>query len=279
MNFKESLLKIKYNFCYPDSIQNLLDNGIIRDCQVIDGIYYIEFAFHLRRQPFYNYQDEHYLNFIYYEIKDEVIYVGGMAIDEEMNILKGIIYPFYINSSISDQNKPSLLMPYTYGIPQIINKANKLKIDNFFTSNHCKVFNLITESNVAWAQFALNAENYENTFIPCDDNGEQTDYPDYWNCVSYFGKLLDNKDRLKGIKKYSGVLVGPENSVPLSFVENYLKNKNLQSSIAAKIYYNKESNKSVIKAAKTIHPESHEEWKRRNRIRLTPNECSRCYDR
>ena len=196
-----------------------------------------------------------------------------------MNILKGIIYPFYINSLIPNYNKSQLLMPYTHGTSQIINKTNKLKIDDFFTPNHFKAFNLITESSIVWAQFASNIENYENTFIPCDDNGEQTDYPDYWNCVSYFGKLLDNKDRLKGIKKYSGVLVGSENSVPLSFVENYLKNKNLQSSIAAKIYCNKESNKSVIKAAKIIYSESHEEWKRRNRIRLTPNECSRCYDR
>ena len=39
MNFKESLLKIKHNLGYPDLIQNLLDNGIIQDCQVVDGIY------------------------------------------------------------------------------------------------------------------------------------------------------------------------------------------------------------------------------------------------
>lgn len=276
MNFKESLLKIKHNLGYPDLIQNLLDNGIIQDCQVVDGIYYIEFAFHLRRQPFYNYKDEYYYDFINCEIKEDVIYVGGMAIDEKMNILKGIIYPFYLNSLIQNNSQP--LTSYTHGTPQIINKTNKLKIDYLFTQNNFKVFNLITESSIVWSQFASNVENYENTFIPCDDNGEQTDYPDYWNCVSYFGKLLDNKDKLKGIKKYSGVLVGPENSVPLSFVENYLKNKNLQSSIAANIYCNKESNKSVIKAAKTIHPESHEEWKRRNRIRLTPNECRQRYD-
>ena len=80
-NFREELLKVASNN-YPKIIQDLLDSGIIQECQVIDGIYYISFGFHLKHQPFYNYKsDSYYFNFIHYEEKEEVIYVGGMAVD------------------------------------------------------------------------------------------------------------------------------------------------------------------------------------------------------
>ena len=61
-NFREELLKAMGNN-YPKAIQDLLDSGIIQECQVIDGIYYIDFAFHLKHQIFYNYQDSDFYKF------------------------------------------------------------------------------------------------------------------------------------------------------------------------------------------------------------------------
>lgn len=247
-NFREELLKAMGNN-YPKAIQDLLDCGIIQECQVIDGIYYINFAFHLKHQKFYNYQDGDFYNFLRCEEKDEVIYSGGMAIDKKMNILKGIIYPFYINSPISNQSESSMLMPYVYGTPQIINKSYNLKISDFFSPNYCRIFNLITDSNIAWAQFILNIENYKGTYIPCDENGKQIIEPNDSNDIDYYGNLIDKNGKFYGLKRYGGIIVSSENSVPISFVESYLKNKNLQSSIATKIYCNNETNKTTIKSA------------------------------
>ena len=61
-NFREELLKVASNN-YPKIIQDLLDSGIIQECQVIDEIYYISFGFHLICPIFYNYEDNsHYFH-------------------------------------------------------------------------------------------------------------------------------------------------------------------------------------------------------------------------
>ena len=247
-NFRQELLKAINNNC-PKTIQELLDSGIIQECQAIDGVYYISFGFHLKRQSFYNYKsDSYYFEFIHQEIKEEVIYVGGMAVDINGTILKGIIYPYYLNSPNSNSEEEKL-MPYMYGTPQIINKRYNLNLNNFFAPGFCRVFNLITDSNIAWSEFILGIENYKNTHIPCDSKGKQIIYPSDDNDVPYFGNMIEGYKKLHNIKKYVGELITVENSVPISFIETYLKNKNLQSSIASKIYCTKEANKATIKGA------------------------------
>ena len=248
-NFREELLKVASNN-YPKIIQDLLDSGIIQECQVIDEIYYISFGYHLICPIFYNYEDNsHYFDFIYEEVKDEVIYAGGMAVNNDGIILEGIIYPFYINSLNLNNIGKEKIMPYTYGTPQIINKSYKLNISDFFAPGFCRVFNLTTDSSNAWAEFILGVENYKNTFIPCDSEGKQTIYPNDNNEVTYFGKLEEGYKKNHGVKRYGGVLINTKNSVSIEFIEKYLNHKKLQSSIATKIYCTEETNKTSIKVA------------------------------
>lgn len=249
-NFRNELLKAISNN-YPKIIKDLLDSGIIQECQVIDGIYYISFGFHLKNQPFYNYKSSsYYFNFTHREIKEEIIYIGGMAVDINGTILKGVIYPFYLNSPNSDNSKEEKLMPYKHGTPQILNKSHKLNISDFFAPGFCRIFNLITDSTIAWAEFILKIEDYENTYLPCDSEGEQIIYPDETcNNVAHFGKMIEDYKKLHRIKRYGGILVNVKDAVPILFIETYLKNKNLQSSIATKIYCTKEANKAIIKNA------------------------------
>ena len=61
--------------------------------------------------------------------------------------------------------------------------------------------------------------------------------------------MIEGYKKLYHIKKYIGEFITVENAVPISFIETYLKNKNLQSSIASKIYCTKEANKATIKGA------------------------------
>lgn len=255
MSFKTELLKAKSKNDDLKGIKQLLDNGLIQEHEIIDGIHYITFAFSLSKQQIYNYcYSDFRFDFSVCELAD-VIYVGGIALDDYYNILKGIIYPYYTKIYTKDEynmfgDETTSLLPYINGIPQIINKSNKLKLnDLFIEGKYFKLFNLITDNTDTWAKFALGKETYLNTNIVRYENGYDAE-PDKFNDITFFGDVKNIKDNtICYIKKYKSSFAKASNSIPISFVEKKLKLNSIQSSIATKIFCTNSSNKAKIKSA------------------------------
>lgn len=239
MDFREELLKAKYSYKIPEFIQQLLDSGIIQGVETIDGIHYINFAFQLPYEEFYNYKQEKLTtDFMICECSD-VIYVGGMAVDNQYNILKGIIYPYYTDIHTRDRYKifgqDMSSLHYIKGRPQILKQTDKLKLDDFFYTNESfVVFNLLTSFSDVWAEFALSKESYENTnrIIDKDGNGWKSGN-------SFYGRTRYEEDgEIVCIYEYFGSTARHDNAISISFAEKELGNESILSDIANIIYYN-----------------------------------------
>ena len=55
-SFKDSLLNAKSSNL-PKCVRDLVDAGLVQECETIDDIHYISFAFQLHDAAFYNYRN------------------------------------------------------------------------------------------------------------------------------------------------------------------------------------------------------------------------------
>lgn len=253
-SFKESLLNVKSSQL-PKCVQDLVDVGLVQECETINNIHYISFAFQLHDVAFYNYRNNVYDNdFIAISFAD-VMYAGGFAVNDKGNILKGIIYPYYYNFCNEKDCEmfgvKNILVPYTKGTPQIINKVDKLKLNNLFISNkYFRVFNLATNLSDTWVNFALGKESYANTFMLCDEDNNLFE-PSDWNDLTFYGQVKCETDfKHKFIHKYTGKSITKSNAITVEFVEKKLEDNSILSSIATKIFCTDKACKSRIKSAK-----------------------------
>lgn len=253
-SFKESLLHAKSSNL-PKCVRDLVDVGLVQECETIDGIHYISFAFQLHDAAFYNYRNNVYhSDFIAIAFAD-VMYAGGFAVNDEGNILKGIIYPYYYNFHSEEDCEmfgvKNILVPYTKGTPQIINKADNLKLNNFFVSNtYFRAFNLATNLSDTWVNFASGKESYANTYMLCDEDNNLFE-PRDWNDLTFYGHVKSEKDyEYKFTHKYTGQSITKSNAITVAFVEKKLEDNSILSSIATKIFCTDKACKSRIKSAK-----------------------------
>lgn len=255
MDFREELLKAKYSYKTPEFIQQLFESGIIQGVETIDGIHYINFAFYLKNDLVYNYKKQKFASDFWCCECIDVIYVGGMAVDNQYNILKGIIYPFYTKMHTKDEfeifDKDMSLLPYIQGIPQLIDKTDNLKLNNFFhTNDSFTVFNISTDFSDVWVEFALGKESYKNTYIIKSRYGYNIAPIAGYNDITYFGTVFSEENfEIVGVNKYYGSTLTHGNVIPISFVEKELEHISILSSISNNIYCTKISNESRIEAA------------------------------
>lgn len=251
--FKDALLEAKSNQL-PKCIQNLIDVGLLQECETIDGIHYVSFAFQLNNATFYNYRNGIYISDFIDAARVDAMYAGGFAVNDKGKILKGIIYPYYYNFYKEEDCKMfggnNMLVPYIKGVPQIINKIDNLKLKDFFISDKIfRVYNLATNLSDTWVNFISGKESYSNTYILCDEKGE-TFEPNEYNDLTFYGHVKNEKDfQYKYTKKYQGEYITKSNAITVSFVEKKLEEHTISSSIATKIFCVNETNKSRIKSA------------------------------
>ena len=255
-SFKESLLHAKSSNL-PKCVRDLVDVGLVQECETIEGIHYISFAFQLHDAAFYNYRNNVYhSDFIAIAFAD-VMYAGGFAVNDEGNILKGIIYPYYYNFHSEEDCEmfgvKNILVTYTKGTPQIINKADNLKLNNFFVSNkYFRAFNLATNLSDTWVNFASGKESYANTFMMCDEDDNLFE-PSDWNDFTFYGHVKCEKSfQYKFTHKYTGQSITKSNAITVAFVEKKLEDNSILSSIATKIFCVNETVKGQIESAKIV---------------------------
>lgn len=253
-SFKDALLDAKSNQL-PKCIQNLIDTGLLQECETIDDIHYVSFAFQLNNATFYNYRNGRYGSDFIDIAWIDTMYAGGFAVNDKGKILKGIIYPYYSNFDNEESCKMfggnNILVPYIKGTPQIINKADNLKLKDFFISNKFfRVYNLATNLSDTWANFVAGKESYTGTFILCNEKGGLYE-PNEYNDITFYGHVKNESDfQYKYTKKYPGEYLTKSNAVTVSFIEKKLEDYSISSSIATKIFCANETNKSRIKSAK-----------------------------
>lgn len=252
-SFKDALLNAKSNQL-PECIQNLIDVGLLQECETIDGVHYISFAFQLNNATFYNYRNGKFgKDFIEIAYID-TIYAGGFAVNDKGRILKGIIYPYYYNFHTEEECKMfgenNILIPYIKGTPQIINKVDNLNLNNFFILNkYFRVYNLATNLSDTWVNFASGNESYANTYMVCNEKNELFE-ADICNDFTFYGHVINENDRQhKYTKFYPGECITKSNAITISFVEKKLEDHTISSSIATKIFCVNETNKARIKSA------------------------------
>lgn len=252
-SFKDALLDAKSNKL-PKCIQNLIDAGLLQECETIDGIHYVSFAFQLNNSKFYNYRNDRYGSDFLDIAWIDAMYVGGFAVNDKGKILKGIIYPYYYNFYKEEDCKMfggnNILVPYVRGVPQIINKIDNLKLKDFFISDKFfRVYNLATNLSDTWVNFISGKESYSNTYILCNDKGE-TFEPNEYNDLTFYGHVKNENDfKYRYTKKYQGEYITKSNAITVSFVEKKLEDHTILSSIVTKIFCVNETNKSRIKSA------------------------------
>lgn len=235
-SFREELLKSLNTKQFPKSIQRLIDSGIVQECEEIDGIYYLLFGFYLHNQDFYNYRSYVKKDFVFHE-KSDVIYAGGLSVDNKGIVLKGIVTPYYLNVHTNDVDNifgvsGAKTLPYIVGTPQIFNKNDRLHLMHIFPfGEFFKVFNLSTIKSNTWASFFQGKESYEETSVVKYKVGVND------VCSSYFGKVYNGYD-YEGLQRYYGKYVEVGDTVPIQFVEEKLNNKTLLTSIANKLMCN-----------------------------------------
>lgn len=246
IKFKEALLKAKNNDI-PKFIQDLLDLGLIQECETIDGIYYINFAYYLIGEDFFNYKNGYVLDFSQLETFD-VLYIGGLALNNKGKILKGIIHPYYLKGNLNGDNAT---VPYTLGTPQIFYKSYNLSINDLFIPRvkGIRIFNLLTNFNNVWADFLLNKASYENTNIIGDNNGKEIYEPQWDNDITFFGKILSESGKCY-IKPYFGSIGYVYNSFPIFSAEEKLQDRTISSKIANMIYCQNRAEETATEAAK-----------------------------
>lgn len=252
-SFKDALLNAKSNQL-PKCIQNLIDAGLLQECETIDGVHYVSFAFQLNDATFYNYRNGRFSRDFIEIAHIDTIYAGGFAVNDKGKILKGIIYPYYYNFHTEEECKMfgenNILIPYIKGTPQIINKADNLKLNKFFILNKCfRVYNLATNLSDTWANFVSGNESYANTYILCNEKNELFE-PDIYNDFSFYGRVINENDyQHKYTRQYTGEYITKSNAITIAFVEKKLKDRTISSSIATKIFCVNETNKARIKSA------------------------------
>ena len=258
-SFKDALLHAKSNQL-PKCIQNLIDAGLLQECETINDVYYVSFAFQLNNTTFYNYRNSLYRSDFIEIAWIDAMYVGGFAVNDEGKILKGIIYPYYCNFHNEEECEMfggnNILVSYIKGTPQIINKGDNLKLNDFFISNKFfRAYNLATNLSDTWVNFISNKESYANTYMLCDENDELFE-PNDFNSLTFYGCVM-NKNNLqyKYTKKYPGEYINKSNAITVSFIEKKLEDYTISSSIATKIFCVNKTNKSRIKSAE-INKES-----------------------
>lgn len=255
MNLKEELAKIK-SHSIPLLIQKLIDKGIIQECEEMNNIYYITFAFEIINVPIYNYEyrDCSVSNFSDREFCS-IIYCCGMALDSKLNVLRGIVYPYYFdydkNSWLFKSNTPIKQNVIT-GKPQIICKNMETKLKDWFTSNGFKLFNIITDNANAWADFINGNEKYKNTRVVLDKNGYFI-YPDEYCDTQYYGNLFSyENNKSLGVHRYVPFIALPSQAVTIDYVSRYLNNQEINRNIASKIYCTNSISNSIKTAGKNI---------------------------
>lgn len=237
MNFRDELNNIKCN-ALPLGIQRLIDNGLIQQCEELDNIYYITFAFRTKYKRVYNYHGVYYHNFIKSEQCNTMI-CGGMALNSKLQVLKGIIYPYY---SDYKQNGEVFKMldqtnPIIRGTPQIICKNANTELKDWFVNDTFKIFNVVTDDANAWSDMVKGQEDYSTSQVYVDENDKEVDGDEYGNeCFYGYAYLFDTGKKTKSIHHYKPIIVDSRNVVTLDYVSSYLNDKDLNRNIAARIY-------------------------------------------
>lgn len=255
MNLKEELAKIKSRNI-PSSIQKLIDKGVIQECEEMNNIYYITFAFEIIDAPVYNYEyrDRSLTNFSEREFCS-IIYCCGMALDSKLNVLRGIIYPYYF-----DYDKDSWLFKsdtpikqlVTIGKPQIICKNMKTKLKDWFTLNGFKLFNIVTDNTNAWADFINGNEKYKGTRVVLDKHGYFI-YPDEYCDTQYYGNLFSyENNKPLGLHRYVPFIASSSQAVTIDYVSKYLNDQEINRNIASKIYCANSISSSIKTVGKSI---------------------------
>ena len=255
MNLKEELAKIKSRNI-PSSIQKLIDKGVIQECEEMNNIYYITFAFEIIDAPVYNYEyrDRSLTNFSEREFCS-IIYCCGMALDSKLNVLRGIIYPYYF-----DYDKDSWLFKsdtpikqlVTIGKPQIIYKNMKTKLKDWFTLNGFKLFNIVTDDTNAWADFINGNEKYKGTMVVLDKHGYFV-YPDEYRDTQYYGNLFSyENNKPLGLHRYVPFIASSSQAVTIDYVSKYLNDQEINRNIASKIYCANSISSSIKTVGKSI---------------------------
>ena len=255
MNLKEELAKIKSRNI-PSSIQKLIDKGVIQECEEMNKIYYITFAFEIIDAPVYNYEyrDSSLTNFSEREFCS-IIYCCGMALDSKLNVLRGIIYPYYF-----DYDKDSWLFKsdtpikqlVTIGTPQIICKNMKTKLKDWFTSDGFKLFNVVTDNANAWADFINGNEKYKDTMVVLDKNGYLIG-PDKYCETQYYGNLFSyENNKPLGLHRYVPFIASSSQVVTIDYVSKYLNDQEINRNIASKIYCTNSISSSIKTVGKSI---------------------------
>lgn len=236
MNLKEELNQIKCKNI-PLKIQSLLDNGLIQECEELNGIYYITFAFRIIDKLLYNYEYKYARNFVFAEYCS-IIYCGGMAIDSKLKVIRGVIYPYYYdyceNSDLFDTS--ATIKQVIPGTPQIITKAMNTKLSDWFTDDGFKVFNLITNKSNTWGLFINENESYNGCDAYLSDDGIIS--PDELDESSYFGNAYRFSDykKLGWILRYKPIIVSSGDVLTLEYISKFINSNTLSKSIIANIY-------------------------------------------
>lgn len=249
MNLKEELLKIKTQNI-PNEVQKIVDCGLIQECEVLGDICYITFAFKLNKKPTYNYRYIYDSDFIIRE-NCSAIYCGGVALDNSLKILKGVIYPYFFDIP----NKSELfgevlnyegIYKYSKGIPQILTKNMGIKLSDLFPSAATfKIYNLVTDNADCFGNFVKKKATYRNTRVPVDEKQHivEVDYDD----DTFFGAMYEYKTgrELKKVYPYGPILADIKNVVTFGYVEGFLKDCNILREITSKIYCTEKISDSI----------------------------------
>lgn len=254
MNLKEELAIIKSRNI-PSSIQKLIDNGLIQQCEELDNIYYITFAFRVKYERVYNYHGVYYYDFAKGEVCTTMV-CGGMALDSKLRVLRGIIYPYYSDYEqngdifgMTDKNRPIIM-----GTPQIICKKSNTKLKDWFGDGTFKIFNIVTDDANAWSDMIKCQEDYNNGQVYVDEDDNIIDYYTTEEDGCFYGRAyLPETFKYTGrIHRYEPITVDSRKVITLEYVSSYLNDENLNRNIAARIYCSETISKSINNHGHTV---------------------------
>lgn len=231
MNFRDELNNIKCNTALPLGIQNLLDNGLVLQCEELDNIYYITFAFRVKYERVYNYHGVYDCNFAKGEVCTTMV-CGGMALNSELKVLRGIIYPYYSDYEqdgdifrMSDKSKPIIM-----GTPQIICKNANTELKDWFIDGTFKIFNIVTDDANAWSDMIRGQEDYNHSYVYVDEDDNIIDYYINESDGCFYGHVYspDTREDTEYIHCYEPITVDSHNAITLEYISSYLDNENLK---------------------------------------------------
>lgn len=249
MTLREELNKINGRNV-PKDIQELLDNGLIQECEEVDSIYYITFSFRLLDNLLYNYKESPTSKNFTRITNCDIFYYGGMAISQDMAVLKGIIYPFYESQDENNELFKTFLgtNQLEFGTPQIITKNMHTSLYDWFKFGGFTVYNLFTSDAMVWGEFKQSKESYDGCKCIINEKGENIGGAYY----GYQFSETTNKKLSNEPNKYKSVIALPNNSLTISTIERILDSDNLRREIAGRIYSANIIGNSVEKGCKTI---------------------------